>query len=74
MAAKTVTKSISVLSRETSALAAVIRSPMSAGGARIIRPLNSALLTAMKIDADRPLPATSPISRKRRRSSSMKKS
>ena len=72
MAAKTVTKSISTLSRDTSAFAAVMMSPMSAPGVRIIRPLYSALLTAMKIEAESPLPATSPISRNSRSSSSMK--
>ena len=72
MAANTVTNSISGLSRETSPLAALMSSPMSASGSRSVVLLYSALLTAMKMLADSPLPATSPTSRNSRRSSSRK--
>ena len=74
MPANAVTNSISGLSRETSALAADISAPMSASGARSIVLLYSALLTAMKMLADSPLPATSPTRKNSRRSSSRKKS
>ncbi len=69
---KAVTKSCAALSRETSAFAIVISSPIEASAARSATLLQSALLTAMKRLADRPLPATSPT-RKNRRSASMKK-
>ena len=68
------TNSISGLSRETSALAALMMSPMSACGALSMALLYSALLTAMKIDADRPLPATSAMSRNNLFASRRKKS
>ncbi len=72
--ANAVTKYISGLSREISALAARISSPTDASGRISVALLYSDLLIAMKRLADRPLPATSPTRKNTRSASSRKKS
>ena len=73
MPASTVTKSPSALSREISASASRIMAA-TCPWRRSAMLLYSALLIAMNRLPGRPLPETSPIRKKRRSASSMKKS
>lgn len=74
MPANTVTKNADALSRPTSTFACDSSAPRSASWARSIVLLHNALLTAMNMLADNPLPETSPIMKNTRSPSSRKKS